>query len=177
MSIFYYDDLLAYYEMNYMWNKALDYLERLYSERREPQILYSLIGFSWFYLVEGPLVSKQYENDQDETALIMWKKYIDVGKIEASDDPLFNYIAGYTLSLHGIYINDRYEAEGSRLMKLCSSLAKDTNLKQLADNFLLNEYAEHYTPICNGELICSQFFDGKSLLDEYFNELFNPNMR
>lgn len=108
MGVFYFDEMLLAYEGLYQWDQALNYLEELYLERIDRRILYSLIGFSWFYLIEGPVVSKKYANDQNTMALNIWKKYIDIGTPEAYEDPFFNFIAGYTLSLHGYYINEEY---------------------------------------------------------------------
>ena len=72
MGVFYFDEMLLAYEGLYQWDQALNYLEELYLERIDRRILYSLIGFSWFYLIEGPVVSKKYANDQNTMALNIW---------------------------------------------------------------------------------------------------------
>ena len=173
MGIFYYDEMLSSYESDYQWDQALGYLEKLYAERKESKIINALVGFSWFYLIEGSIVSKKSENDQNTMALSIWKKYIDLGTIESSKDPIFNFIAGYTLSLHGFYISEEYEKKGNQFVKTCLYLTKNTLLQQLAENFLNNEYSNKYKPLKNGKEICEQFFNGESLLDHYFNEIFN----
>ena len=141
MGVFYFDEMLLAYEGLYQWDQALNYLEELYLERIDRRILYSLIGFSWFYLIEGPVVSKKYANDQNTMALNIWKKYIDIGTLEAYEDPFFNFIAGYTLSLHVYYINEEYEKKGNLFIKNCINLSNNVLLQQLAENFLNNEYS------------------------------------
>lgn len=173
MGIFYYDEMLSSFESNYLWDQALGYLEKLYIERKESKIINALVGFSWFYLIEGPIVSKKFEDDQNRMALNTWKKYIDLGIIESSEDPFFNFIAGYTLSLHGFYISEEYEKKGNQFVKTCLKLTKNTLLQQLAENFLINEYSNQYKPLKNGKEICEQFFNSESLLDKYFYEIFN----
>ena len=172
MGIFYYDEVLMAYEASYQWDQALKYLERLYLERRKSRVLYSLIGFSWYYLIEGPVVSKLYAADPNTMALKIWKKYIDVGVLEAYEDPFFNFIAGYTLSLHGYYIGEEYENKGSQFLKACLSLTSNDLLQQMAENYLINEHSDSYTPVKNRKSICARFFNGKSLLDKYFNEIY-----
>ena len=172
MGVFYFDEMLLSYEGLYQWDQALNYLEELYLERIDRRILYSLIGFSWFYLIEGPVVSKKYANDQNTMALNIWKKYIDIGTLEAYEDPFFNFIAGYTLSLHGYYINEEYEKKGNLFIKNCINLSNNVSLQQLAENFLNNEHSKKYIPVRNGKAICAQLFSGSSLLDGYFNEIY-----
>ena len=172
MGVFYFDEMLLAYEGLYQWDQALNYLEDLYSERKDCRIMYSLIGFSWFYLIEGPVVSKKYANDQNSMALNIWKKYIDIGTLEAYEDPFFNFIAGYTLSLHGYYINEEYEKKGTLFIKNCINLSNNVLLQQLAENFLNNEHSKKYIPVRNGKAICAQLFSGSSLLDGYFNEIY-----
>lgn len=172
MGAFYFDEMLQAYEGLYQWDQALNYLEELYLERIDRRILYSLIGFSWFYLIEGPVVSKKYANDQNSMALNIWKKYIDIGTLEAYEDPFFNFIAGYTLSLHGYYINEEYEKKGTLFIKNCINLSNNVLLQQLAENFLNNEHSKKYIPVRNGKAICAQLFSSSSLLDGYFNEIY-----
>ncbi len=173
MDLFYFDKTLLAYERLCAWDNALSYLEMLYSEMDDQHILYSLIGFSWFYLIEGPVVSKKYSSDQNVMALSIWKKYIDIGVAEMSKDPFFNFIAGYTLSLHGYYINEEYEKKGHEFMVNCVELSRNTLLYELANNFLKNEHSGKYVPVNNGKEICLQLFNGDSLVDNYFNEIYS----
>lgn len=172
MSLFYYDRLIAEYEGLFQWDSALKYLERLYWDCGNVVLLNSLIGYSWYYLVEGPLVSQTYENDPNEIALIIWKKYLDIGAQKATADPFFNFIAGYTLSLHGFLISIEYERKGICFLKSCLNLTEDPMLRELAKNFLMNRKNTRYKPLADGNIICKRFFNGNSLLDKYFNEIY-----
>ena len=172
MSIFYYDRTLSAYEESFQWDQALSYLEALYHQQEDARILYSLVGFSWFYAIEGPHESKLHEDDPNRSALGIWKKYLDLGERKASTDPLFLFIAGYTLSLHGFLLGDPYEERGAKLMRSCLALSRDVFLRQLAENFLLNEHTKKYVAVQNGKAICEQLFCGSSLLDRYFWEIY-----
>lgn len=173
MGVFYYDNLLSVYEKNHQWDCALEHLEELYKDSKREEILYDLIGFSWLYLVEGPILSKKYDRDPNVLALPLWGKYIVEGLVENRDDPFFNYITGYTLSLNGCYISLEYEQKGKLFLNNCMNLTKDPLLRQLAENYLINECSKRYVPIQNGKAICERFFDGDSLLDQHFNEIYN----
>lgn len=132
----------------------------------------SLTGFSWFYLIEGPIVSKKYSKDPNSSALRVWKKYLDLGAKVASENPFFCFISGYTLSLHGFYLSEEYERKGMMYMENCLRLSEDTMLYELAHNFIENEAAIHYTPLKNGHTICKKLFRNDSLLERYFHEMF-----
>lgn len=101
-----------------------------------------------------------------------WKKYVDMGEQEAHDDPFFLFTAGYTLSLHGFLLDEAYEEKGRLFMERCLRLTDDAMLRQLAENFLANERAKKHIPVENGQSICERFFDGSSLLDGYFCEIY-----
>lgn len=172
MSIFYYDRTLSAYEESFQWDQALSYLEALYHQQEDARILYSLVGFSWFYEIEGPHESKLHADDPNRSALGVWKKNLDLGERKASADPLFLFIAGYTLFLHGFLLGDPYEERGATYMRSCLALARDVFLRQLAENFLLNEHTKKYVAVQNGKAICEQLFCGSSLLDRYFWEIY-----
>lgn len=172
MSLFYYDDYIEQLEQQFLWDKSLAYLERIYSLNQEISKLNSLIGFAWFYEIEGPIISKKYGNDPNKNALAIWKKYIDLGNKIAADDPTQLFISGYTLSLHGFFISGEYERKGLDYMRKCQAITDNPMLKQLADNFLLNRNSRKYKHIEKGSDICQKLFDGQSLLDEYFREIY-----
>lgn len=174
-GFFYFDRILSVFEKFFQWDQALVYLENLYSKDKAISILNSLVGYSWYYLVEGPITSRMYENDPNVMALEVWKKYIDIGSCVAHNNPFFNFIAGYTLCMHGFLINDCYERKGPVYMKKCLDSSDNVMLQQLAKNFLDNEKSSQYTPVKEGKTICAQLFNGESLLDEYFREFYNGN--
>ena len=162
--MFYFDERLQEYEQRFAWDSALSYLEDKFVAEPHINILNSLIGFSWYYLTEGPLISKKFCNDPNTAALGTWKKYIDIGLTKYSSNPYFNFIAGYTLSFNGFYISNLYESKASILMRNCFNGTSDMLLKQLSDNFLRNEKGKKYIPLKNGKVICSRLFSGNSLL-------------
>lgn len=75
--MFYFDSVLKKYEDNYDWDLALIHLENLYKDE-SIELLTTLIGFSWYYLSEGPLESKLYSKDDDAYPMKIWKKYVDL---------------------------------------------------------------------------------------------------
>ena len=172
-SMFYFDETIQNYEENYFWDNALTYLEEKYMEKSSIVVLNSLVGFSWYYLIEGPIESKQYENDKNNLALVTWKKYIDVGAQIAYNDSCFNFIAGYTLSMNGFIIGSEYEKKGPVFMNNCYQSSDDLLLKSVANNFLINQNSKKYIPLENSESVCNHLFGGDSLLEKYFKELYS----
>lgn len=173
MSLFYFDELLSSYEKKFQWDESLNHLQRVFSEQKQIDVLASLIGFSWFYLVEGPVVSKRYAYDSNTSALKIWKDYLDIGITAEEKNPIINFIAGYTLSLHGFYISEEYERKGPLVMQKCYDMSENLMLKDLAENFLNNNKSAEYIPLERGDEICACFFNGSSLLDNYFNEIYS----
>ena len=169
---FYFDEKVKAYEEHFQWDKSLIYLETLYLQNPEIPILNALIGYSWLYFVEGPIISGEYEDDVNTLPLEYWKKYVDVGMDIARNNPYFNFIAGYTLSLDGYYLGSTYEQLGNLLMKICMEITDDLKLKDLANNFIKNTSSKEYMPVSNGDVICSRLFYGGSLLDQYFCEIY-----
>lgn len=169
---FYFDEKIRTYEKRYQWDESLKYLETLYLKSQQFSVLNALVGYSWLYLVEGPLISGKYQEDTNILPLQYWKKYIDIGTQEAYNNSSFNFIAGYTLSLHGLLINDEYEHKGPLFLKICLDISDNIMLQQLAENFLKNEKSSQYIPLKEGNAICAQLFKGESLLDGYFNEIY-----
>lgn len=53
--MFYFDDKIYAFEKNAAFNDCLRYLENLFQKTGASNVLNSLIGFSWYYLIEGPL--------------------------------------------------------------------------------------------------------------------------
>lgn len=100
LKMFYFDDKIYAFEKNAAFNDCLRYLENLFQKTGASNVLNSLIGFSWYYLIEGPLDSGRYEKEDTSFALSTWKQYID--KVIDSDvyDSFTLYICAYTLSLN-----------------------------------------------------------------------------
>ena len=111
--MFYFDENLKEYESKCLWDKSLIYLENLFLNDPTCDKLNSLVGFAWYYLIEGPVVSKKYGKDENIIAMDIWEKYIDVGFEQYSNNFGFCFIAGYALLMHGFYI-DKYKYFRSR---------------------------------------------------------------
>ena len=170
--LFYYDEKLKKYEDFFCWDDALTYLEDVYQKNGEISMLNSLIGFSWYYLFEGPCISRKYENDESRLAPAIWKKYINIGIQKAIEDPYYCFIAGYTLSMDGYYLGRSYEEMGTALMEKCIKVTDDMMLKSLACNFVQNTHSKSHISLKTGDAICLRLFSGNSLLDQYFHELY-----
>ena len=179
-TIFYSDKTLKDYESAFEWDKALLYLEKLFNIKQDVYILNSMIGLSWYSITEGPFYKRKYNVDESELALDYWEKYISKGLMFFASNPSLNFICGYTLYMDGFLINsqkDVYEMKGIELMKNCSKLAVNMPIKIIADNFLQNIKSKNYIPITNKEEICKLVFNGESLLDNFFCEIYSNEYR
>ena len=136
--MFYFDKTISNCEKNFLWDQSLIYLEKKFLEDPNTLLINSLVGFSWYYLIEGPIDSKRYRNDESKLPFDTWKKYIDIGNQMAYNNQYFNFIVGYTLSMHGFLINKEYEIMGIQCIKKCCSIADDQCLLMVATNFLKN---------------------------------------
>ena len=108
--MFYFDGTLKKYELEYSWDEALVYLEELFLSNPSYEKLNSLVGFAWYYLIEGPIDSGKYNEDENNIALDIWERYIGVGLEQYLNITSFCFIAGYTLLMHGFYI-DKYKCD------------------------------------------------------------------
>ena len=173
--MFYFDDILKKYETEYAYDKALMYLEELYIKKRDPSTLNSLIGFSWYYFVEGPFISSKYGKDEGELPLITWEKYIKIGMDNYENDYRFCFIAGYTLLLHGFFIKayqQNYKSIGLELLK-SSANTTDIHLKELVDTIINLEHSKRYVNSKVSITALNNLFSQTSLLEKYFKELFS----
>ena len=62
----------------------------------------TIIAYSWYFASSHEY---DYEDNYNYDEFIaLWNQYIDIGIQDFSDNPCFNFIAGYTLGLHYLYI-------------------------------------------------------------------------
>lgn len=172
--MFYFDEVIRKFEKGYCWDKALIHLEKIYVNQPDVNIINSLVGFSWYYLIEGPVDSHQFSQDSNELALDIWKKYINIGLTKYKNDYSFCFIAGYTLLLHGFYIKEyqnNYESVGINLLQT-ASITDDPNLKQLVDCILKMQMQKKYKPLKIDSTVLDNLFDETPLLKKYFEEIF-----
>lgn len=173
--MFYFDKNIKRFESEYSWDKALTYLENLFLNQPNIKIINSLIGFSWFYLIEGPIVSKKYDKDENILALDIWKKYLKIGLNNYKEDPAFCFIAGYTLLLHGFYIdeyNTNSELIGIALLKKATNTT-NVNLKELVNLILKIQRQKKYESLKMNKKALDELFNHDSLLEQYFKELYS----
>ena len=172
--MFYFDDTLQKLEAEYSWDKALIYLEDLFVAKNDITILNSLIGFSWYYFLEGPFISSKHGKDEGELPLITWEKYIKFGMDHYGNDYRFCFVAGYTLLLHGYFIKSyqqNYKSIGLELLKF-SSNTTDIYLTELANAIINLEYSKKYTRSKLRVSTLNTLFPKNSLLENYFIDLF-----
>ena len=173
--MFYFDDVAKKYELECLWDKVLLYLEEQFDKQSICEKLNSLVGFSWYYFIEGAAESKKFDKDENGIALDMWKKYLKMGINEYSECAYFCFIAGYTLLMHGFFI-DEYKSNHEQLGLDMLNKAYDLGnvyLKELVNCILKYRKQKKYKRLSIKEASLRALFTNNSLLDDYFIELFN----
>ena len=171
MTIFYYDSTLSDYERNHKFYELFSYLCNLYSLKKNIKVLSSIIAYSWYFVT-----SYEYDEDEDydcDKLIALWNSYINIGIKDFYDDPCFNFIAGYTLGLHYVYISV-YRSDQKEYIKFMAKAAQQSinlEIKLLAKNFIANEKSHSYIYLNNNDIIYSLFPSG-SLLDIYFRRIY-----
>ena len=172
--MFYFDVNLKNYESEFSWDKALLYLEDLFLSNPSYNKLNSLVGFAWYYLIEGPVDSKKYEKDENVIALDIWEKYLRIGVEQYLNVPSFCFISGYSLLLHGFLIEEyksNYKQFGLDLLKKANK-STDCCLKEIVNLVLEYQKQKKYKSLTVKREVLQQLFPGESLLEKYFKELY-----
>ena len=173
--MFYYDEKIKKYEKDCSWDESLLYLENSFLIESTCEKLNSLVGFSWYYLIEGPVDSGKYEKDENHLALDLWKKYLGIGLEKYINDPRFCFVAGYTVLLHGFYIESyqlNYESLGLELLAR-ASMTLNPYLKETSCLVIDRQHRKKHTPIGIDRDILLNIFSNDSLLEKYFIEVFS----
>ncbi len=173
-KLFYFDDSLKKHETEYSWDKALIYLENLFLNQPSSEKLNSLVGFSWYYLIEGPIDSGKYDKDENLIALDIWKKYLSIGLREYSNDPHFCFVAGYSILMHGFYIEEyknNYEQVGVNLLN-CAKVFNEPKLKEVVNIILEYQEQKKYKILKVKQETLNMLFSNDSLLENYFKKLY-----
>jgi len=177
--MFYFDEKIGNYEKYFQWDLALAYLENKYANAPNEETLNSLIGFSWFYILEGPVESRKFERDECKLGLKLWKKYIDIGLKDFQSSANFNFIAGYTLNLSGVLIDKNfdcnYESLGINLIHKCFELSNETTLTKLSSHFIRMQNTTRYKQLIIKKEDLIKVFGDQSLLGKYFCEMYSNN--
>lgn len=176
-KMFYYDSVLKENESNFDWEKALKYLDLLYVKKHSEQIAATIVGFAWYYFIDGAVESKSYNLESCQIGLDYWKKYLDIGFKEFYDDPSFCFIAGYTLALHGFFIDGGTNADqeelGYSLIKKCQQTTDNDTLKDVSACFLKRRWVKKIVSSGLKEDRLKLLFDTDSLIDKYFIRIFS----
>lgn len=171
MEMFYYDSIIAEYEQHHKFHELLSYLLQLYSSKKNIIVLDTIIAYSW-YFASSPEYDYEDNYNYDEF-IALWNQYIDIGIQDFSDNPCFNFIAGYTLGLHYVYISV-YRSDQKEYIKFMAKAAQQSinlEIKLLAKNFIANEKSHGYIYLNNNDIIYS-LFPSDSLLDIYFRQIY-----
>ena len=169
--MFYYDCALADCEKHHKINELLSRLRRLYRTKNDVRVLNTIMAYSWYFAV-----SHEYDKEEDydcDKLTSLWNSCIDIGIKDFCDDPCFNFLAGYTLGLHYIYIGAyrRDEKEYLKFMAKAAQQSADLKIKLLAENFIANEKNHTYIYLNDNEVVYS-LFPSDSLLDIYFRQIY-----
>jgi hypothetical protein len=178
MNLFYFDGIIKKYDEDLAVILLIEYLEKKYNKEKDLQALITLIGYSWYYFVEGGLLLKTLGKDELNSTLFFlqskWKKYTELGLQEYSNKPELCYIIGYTLGLDWFVVDQNYgDNRGIQLMRKCYDITTNENLKSLAKNFLDNSPPNSkHKKLDNAKYICAELFPSDSELDKFFREIF-----
>ena len=171
MELFYYDDKIKKLEQELDYLPVITYLEKLYSMDCKTQYLITLIASAWYYLIEGD-VNQIPKNYDSKYLKAKWNQYIDIGSKTSHKTQEYCYVAGYTLSLHWMYLGKEYEHKGNEFMQKCYDAISNKNLIALAQNFLDNSVpGSRYKKLRNARQICATLFPSDSKLDDYFRKI------
>lgn len=173
--MFYYDDTIKSFEKNFLWEKSLSYLEEKFNELQSITILNSLIGFSWYYLIEGPVESKKYGNDENSIALEYWNKYSKLAFEKYVNNHSTCFILGYTLLLHG-FLLQQYKNNCEIIgLSLINEASKSNNIyiQELAEHIIYLDKSKKIRVLVNYDKICNELFNNGSLIENYFKEILN----
>lgn len=168
MSLFYFDEKIQYYEKRLEYSPIIEYLEDIYNSTNDSKIFITLIACSWYYMIEGD-VNQNPINYNWEFFQFKLKYYIDIGLKNYTNNERFDYVAGYILYLHWIYLGGEYEGIGWKLIQKCSEISKDRNIKILALHFLKQNKLSDVNLI-------KILFPSKSELDQYFRLILSSEL-
>lgn len=168
----YFDKKLREYESNYLYHNSLLYLENLYNELKTTDLLNSLITFSWYYYIDGPIDSGKYGEDDTKFPLKIWKKYVNYVINSNYCEPSTLYFCGYTLSLHGFLIGKEMEIIGKRLINNALACCNEEKLKELIEAFKIMDCQKKYKPVKISKDTLLSLFDNESMVGKYFIDLY-----
>ena len=169
--MFYFDENIKKYENMLDFARVLQYLDFLYKAKPSTQLLNALITYSWFYLIEGPLITKKYEKEDTSLSLYIWSEYTNLVVKKNDCDSSTLYFCGYTLSLHGFLIEPSLVKLGHEMVRESFTRCTNSKLKLLISVFLQYDSQKKYKHIAVPKTILTSLFNNESLVGKYFIEL------
>lgn len=160
----YYDKVMKEYEKSLKYDSILSYLESMYAQTKDEQILATLIGYAWYFLVEGDLDEPTEYNW--EFSLEKWREYILKGELQKVSNELYLFIVGYSLMLNYEFLPEFKEIGVSKI-NILSELEHEV-LTPIA-KYLINR--KKFSLKDRDDAILN-YFNKKSILDLYFKEIF-----
>lgn len=168
----YFDEKIKEYESNYFYNNSLLYLEGLYKQKKSIDLLNSLIIFSWYYTIEGPIDSKKYGTEDTSFSFEIWRKYVEIIVNSECCDPSTLYFCAYSLSLHGFLLGSDMESVGAKMIESALNCCKDEKLKELIVVFQTMSNQKKYKPLKVKKEILTSIFNEESMVGQYFIEMY-----
>lgn len=166
MSLLYFDASIQEFEKKKDFVAAINYLEKMFYEKKEVKILISLVAYSWYYFIEGGFLKKNISGDELDFLSNSWEKFLILGKEIMADDLEFCLIAGFITKLHGFCIDIfNYEEQGLLMLQNSVQKSKDPNIIVLANYFISHEKSKNF------DEISKSMFPSESLVDEYFKSI------
>ena len=167
--MFYIDNKILDMEKNKEYIQIVKYLEKLFLDNNNIDMLVSIIGYSWYLFVEGPCVLPEISNEDLEYLKTIWSKYHDIAISKYQDNDEVCFILGYTFYLHGFYIKNitNNEQIGLELINKSNSITQNDELKSIIEIFIKRSKNKK-----TNKLGPSLIFKSNSLLDVYFKEMF-----
>ncbi len=168
--MFYIDNKILNMENNKEYVQIVKYLENLFLNDNNVDIIVSIVGYSWYLFVEGPCLFPEISNKDLEYLKTAWLKYHDMALTHYKDNDELYFILGYTFYLHGFYIKNitNNEQIGLGLISKSNSITKNDELKSIIEIFIKRSKNKKTNKIDYS----SSIFKTNSLLDMYFREMF-----
>lgn len=163
-GLFFYNNEIQHYEKKNCCNDIIFCLEHIYHEQKNDKVLSTLVGYLWYFLIEGD-VNQSFQNYNWKFMHDKLNEYLNIGFISFSKSPIFCFTSGYILLLHWMSINVKYEHKGKSLLLEIIKMGTNNELNELSAYILSNK-----KDTIDRELI-NTLFPTSSILDRYFQDV------
>lgn len=163
-GLFFYNDEIKHYEEKSCCNDIIFYLEQIYHETESDRTLSTLIGYLWYFLIEGD-VNQSFQNYNWEFMYDKLNEYLNIGFKFFSKSPIFCFTSGYILLLHWMNIDVKYEHKGKSLLLEIIHMDTNNELKELSIYILSNQ------KVPMSMEVITTLFPTSSILDKYFRDV------